>query len=591
MYLHLRNYTLLLFLVLLLGCGGGNTDTDNSDPIKEESVQKEYTITTTQTYKRGYFTGFNHQNGNNLFEEADGTLHITFIENYELFYALSKDNGKTWKKEKIITGHNGALKRASVTVNGDGKVFIGFTTHDKFNYANPTKVAYGTNFEYDLYCATNINSSWSIEKLYTHKNGTTGREIAGINVDKENNIYIFANYYGWWSYGGTAYEYIRSAQTNKWNSGKEILKYSDTVVDKFLYGYYKSHIDTNGDITLVMMRHRSGSGVDDKLLYIKKESGLWKQAVEIDSPNRTNARTYHFDTAIDKNNHIYLVYLKNNRSGVPEVQFSTDFGTTTPIYTGGAGDIIHGIKIHSDAEGNLVVLINNDTTKSILLTKKISDTSWSSENLQTELTKGIVSEVSSIQTDNTKGYFSNFKMSYFGKHKTLSGEGPFPSRTLYFYNHSKSGESTTTNNNTPPSNTTTKRLTIGHSGGVDFSENNTNVEWEKQDGYTVTWSPSGKYVAGEKNGNGVWYQNNVSDTTNTYIYIQSLGKVKLSSVTSVDITAWHPYDTALKSLQKDNVYVVKTKDGYAKFKVLSIDFTSNNWNFKAEYQYSQTTSF
>jgi hypothetical protein len=435
MYSELRNYTLLLFLVLLVGCGGTTDDKDTNDPITQESQKKETIITTTKAYKTAYFTGFNHQNGNNLFEEANGNLHIAFIDNYELFYARSKDNGKTWKKEKIPTKHDGALKRASLTVNSKGQVFIGFTTHDKFNYANPTEVAYGSNFEYDLYCANNINGVWDIEKLYTHTDGTTGREIATINVDKDNNIYIFANYYGWWSYGGTAYEYIRSAKTNKWSSGKEILKYSDTVVDKLLYGYFKSHIDTNGNITLIMMRYRNNSGIDDKLFYIKKVNGVWNTPIELDSPNRTLARTYHFDTATDKKDHIYLAYLKDNRSGVPEVLFSTDFGATTPIYTGVAGDIIYGIKIHSDAEGNLIVIVNNDSTKSVLLSKKHSETRWISTELNTESTKGIISELSKVQTDSAKGHFSNLKLSYFGKEEKISGEELSSSKTLYFYNH------------------------------------------------------------------------------------------------------------------------------------------------------------
>jgi len=133
-------------------------------------------------------------------------------------------------------------------------------------------------------------------------------------------------------------------------------------------------------------------------------------------------------------------------------------------------------------------------------------------------------------------------------------------------------------------------LVIGHFRGVDFSEDDNNATWDKQDGYTVTWSPT-TYIEGEEKDKAIWYSNNVLDTTNTYIYIQSLGKVSLDSVTSVDTTAWHLSTEPLQSLQKDFVYVVKTLDGYAKFKVISLDFVSEEWNFKAEYQYSSTTNF
>ena len=144
---------------------------------------------------------------------------------------------------------------------------------------------------------------------------------------------------------------------------------------------------------------------------------------------------------------------------------------------------------------------------------------------------------------------------------------------------------------TPPvTSSSTKKTIVDHFGGIDFSEDDTNPVWEKQDGYAVTWSPT-NYVQGEEYGKAIWYSNNAIDPSNTYIYIQSLGNVSLDSVSSVDTTAWHLASDPLQSLQKDSVYVVKTLDGYAKFKVLSLDFVSEDWNFEAEYQYSSTTNF
>jgi len=135
----------------------------------------------------------------------------------------------------------------------------------------------------------------------------------------------------------------------------------------------------------------------------------------------------------------------------------------------------------------------------------------------------------------------------------------------------------------------TKDITISHLEGVDFSQNSTNPEWEEQDGYAIFWSPSYVYISGEESGSGVWYSNNVSDETFTYIYIQSLGNVSLDSVTSVDTTAWPSNTSAIKSLQVGDVYIVKARDGYAKFKVKSIN--TDNLNFTAEYAYSSTTTF
>ena len=136
------------------------------------------------------------------------------------------------------------------------------------------------------------------------------------------------------------------------------------------------------------------------------------------------------------------------------------------------------------------------------------------------------------------------------------------------------------------------QMVISHFNGADFSESSTTTEWEKQDGYTTSWSPTTSYVSGESYGSGLWYSNSVYDDQSAVVYIQSLGNVDLDSVESVDTNSWHAYGTPLQSLQVNNVYVVKTRDGYAKFKVVSLDLNSStDWNFTADYEYSSTTSF
>jgi len=133
------------------------------------------------------------------------------------------------------------------------------------------------------------------------------------------------------------------------------------------------------------------------------------------------------------------------------------------------------------------------------------------------------------------------------------------------------------------------KITVAHNSGVDFSEKNNTNDFKMQDGYAVPWSPTSVYATGEKWGSGVWYVNNVTDSTNTHIYIQELGNIDLSSVSSVDKTAWLPYGSKLKSLQIGYVYVVKTKDGYAKFKVQSVNV--KDWSFIATYSYSKNGTF
>jgi len=167
-------------------------------------------ISELKKFKSDYYTVFITQNGNNFFEYKDGSLHIAYVDNYELFYAKSTDNGLHWTKEKIITGHEGDIRRASLVLDRNGKVFIGFNVNKNYNYANPTAVSYGQEFKFDLYCTDNVNGTWRIEKVDTynkskHTMANDGAEVSDMLIDADNNLHLFANYGGWWNYGGIAY--------------------------------------------------------------------------------------------------------------------------------------------------------------------------------------------------------------------------------------------------------------------------------------------------------------------------------------------------------------------------------------------------
>lgn len=148
-----------------------------------------------------------------------------------------------------------------------------------------------------------------------------------------------------------------------------------------------------------------------------------------------------------------------------------------------------------------------------------------------------------------------------------------------------------------PTSPTASSMTMTH-WGVDFSAgyspsdvNDTPIDWADQDGYTVTWSDTG-YVTGEAYGSGIWFSNsgNVTDPAGLVVYIEDLGDVALSSVTSVPGN-WHSVADPMPALQVDHVYVVKTQDGYAKFKVQSMDTAAMDWPVTVTYQFSSSTSF
>lgn len=118
--------------------------------------------------------------------------------------------------------------------------------------------------------------------------------------------------------------------------------------------------------------------------------------------------------------------------------------------------------------------------------------------------------------------------------------------------------------------------------GFDFSEAKVDSTGTTNDGDIVNWSP-----VNPQNRNHLWYRPDYSiDATNSQ---KDMGNVSLSSITSVPSS----FDADPNPLQKGNCYVVKCKDGYAKFKVLDLSDSNDNtmWWAKVEYEYSSNTNF
>ena len=83
-------------------------------------------LETTQTwYSYGFPSPatFYHMNGNNAFQDANGTVHMAYVDNYELYYVESTDGGVTWQnKEKVPTGHDGDIRTAAIVVDHNGRL-------------------------------------------------------------------------------------------------------------------------------------------------------------------------------------------------------------------------------------------------------------------------------------------------------------------------------------------------------------------------------------------------------------------------------------------------------------------------------------
>lgn len=136
--------------------------------------------------------------------------------------------------------------------------------------------------------------------------------------------------------------------------------------------------------------------------------------------------------------------------------------------------------------------------------------------------------------------------------------------------------------------------------GFDFSAGATAANWDVTDGTISVWTTK-DYPAGYAYGGGLWWSPyNQYDQGNNDAPIKDMGEVTLSSVTTVPTDWTYVSSTGVYPLMVNHVYVVKARDGYGKFKVISLsglefavdaNWDPTKWQAVVEYGYTTGTSF
>lgn len=133
--------------------------------------------------------------------------------------------------------------------------------------------------------------------------------------------------------------------------------------------------------------------------------------------------------------------------------------------------------------------------------------------------------------------------------------------------------------------------------GFDFSAGAAPANWDATDGYITVWTTK-DYPAGYAYGGGFWWS--PYDSSGSETPIKDMGEVALSSVTSVPTDWTYVSGSGVYPLMANHVYVVKARDGYAKFKVISLsgleyaaesNWDPSRWQVTVEYGYTAGTSF
>jgi hypothetical protein len=375
--------------------------------LPDSLIFKSAILDTGEIFRQGYFTVFGHYTINSYFKESNGNEHVAYVDNYKLYYFKSTDDGITWSQQQVITAHEGDIYNCALTVDTAGKVFIGITVNNNFNYANPTAVSYGSEFYYDLYCVTNKTGSWISEPVYMHP-GNYGPRIAGLFVDAGNNVHVLANYYGWNSLGGTAWEWIRNATSNLWGTRTTIAQFTDAALDRVIYDTYTIAPDQQGKVTVVMCRNISPTDVQKpRLFYVRYNGTSWSAPVTI--TDSIAVAWNRFDALVDPDGHTYIAYLKYKTPKVPELKVMKDFQPAQSVSLNLApGDTLNYFRLHCNAEGLFTMYLYLNTKNSTIKTTFSNNAvDWGDPVPTPDKIKNYLGGMI-VKTDTRKGYFTDY---------------------------------------------------------------------------------------------------------------------------------------------------------------------------------------
>jgi hypothetical protein len=215
-----------------------------------------------------------------------------------------------------------------------------------------------------------------------------------------------ANYYGWGSYGGTAWEWIRNASANTWGTAKTIVQFSDTPVDRFINDSYTIVPDQQGNVTLVMCRETTTTTVaKPRLFYAKYNGTSWSVPVTVTDSIAVAWNRY--DALVDPAGHTYIAYLKNKTPNMPELRIMKDFQPAQPISLNLApGDTITYFRMHCNAEG-LFTMYLTIKNQNIHISFSRDAVNWSDpiptpDDLRSYM-GGMI-----VKTDTRRGYFTDY---------------------------------------------------------------------------------------------------------------------------------------------------------------------------------------
>ncbi|MDF1572891.1 MAG: T9SS type A sorting domain-containing protein [Bacteroidales bacterium] len=284
----------------------------------------------------------------------EGNIYFVFVDNYKLYYYVSADQGVTWEKHFVDTGHAGNVYAAMAGMTVDGRLVIVFTFNADFTSSGT--VAFGSEFHYTIMGAVQNGESWDVD-LIRYPIGNSGLLPFGTITTKSGQVHAILYKYGWMNYGGELFEAIYDPVANSWSELVTIKVFNDRPIDHSTFHVCKLAEGQNDTIICVYQRHANDSKYHNLEVIMKGVDGWTDEEVILE---QSDYATYNrFDLDYDRHGHMYFTYFIPYGPEGPELYIAHNSVREFEKHTVfAATDTLRKISVHPYPDGVAYLYLN-----------------------------------------------------------------------------------------------------------------------------------------------------------------------------------------------------------------------------------------
>lgn len=285
--------------------------------------------------------------------DHDGTIYFVYVDNYELWYYQSSDEGVSWEAHQVVTGNEGYIHNAMAALTQDDSLVIVYSLNTA--YVNGT-VSFASEFMYDIYGAVQSKDGWKIELLRAHS-GNSGLLPYGTITTKSGLVHVLMHKYGWYNYGGELYEIMYDPEAGSWTEIETIKIFSDRTIDRGTNYVCKLAEGQDDKIIGVYQRHAAVTGYVNLEVIVKDGDG-WSQP-QVILGNSSYSTYNRFDLDYDRHGHFYLTYFIPFGENGPEIYMAhNSVSEFTKYELFAPQDTLRKISVHPYPDAVAYVYVN-----------------------------------------------------------------------------------------------------------------------------------------------------------------------------------------------------------------------------------------